>query len=81
MDLLITSKLSIKLTKLDKLFVDEDLGAALKVVNSYINDRNIGGGRGIAWAQVEELIEFSCYISPNVEMNSLESFLEVVYRQ
>ena len=55
--------------------VDERLDAALVTVSRDLPVHSSGKGRGYVWAELEEVVVYGCYCSPNVGIEVYESFI------
>ena len=74
-DLCIISEPNKKIAKSLKYLTDRRCDAAIVVADRDIILRGYGGGDGFVWAELEDIILYSCYVSPNVAMEEFEKFL------
>lgn len=61
-------------------YADANRDAAIAILNREIYVHRSGSGRGFVWVELDELIIFSCYFSPNAGVAELNNSLEELGR-
>lgn len=56
-------------------YTERNLDAAIGVVNKQIKIEDTGNGPGFVWVELEKMVIYSCYISPNVNLQIYTDFL------
>ena len=74
-DICVTSEPNINITKKLKYLADKRCDAAIVVANQIITIKRHGRGEGYVWAELDSVILYSCYISPNNTMTDFKRFL------
>ncbi|KAJ3661622.1 hypothetical protein Zmor_006010 [Zophobas morio] len=57
-------------------FIDETQDTAIQIIDKPIG--KIGKGKGFMYVEIEQIIIYSCYISPNLQIPTFESYLETL---
>lgn len=58
-----------------KWHVDTRKDAAIGILSNNITLGNSGGGNGYVWLEIGELVVYSCYISPNCNLQDCETWI------
>ena len=75
-DVLIISEPNKTVAKQKQWLVDDEVNVALVIRNDDLPTGKQGRERGFVWVEIGAYRVYSCYISPNVDMASFETFLE-----
>ena len=73
--MLLISEPNKRLCERNAWLTDARLDAAIVFQNKEIAVHGVGSGDGFAWAELSNLIIYSCYCSPNVDIQHFEEFL------
>lgn len=75
-DILVISEPNKTLAKYHQWLTDQNIDAALIIRTNKVKAKNTGRGKGFAWMELENMVLYSCYVSPNIDITSYEAFLE-----
>ena len=74
-DVCIISEPNKKISERLKYLTDKRCDAAIVVANRDVVVRGHGGGSGFVWAELDGIVLYGCYVSPNIAMDNFESYL------
>ncbi|XP_074037206.1 uncharacterized protein [Leptinotarsa decemlineata] len=58
--------------------VDTKTDVLIKVINNKMKVRKTGVGPGYVWIELDSLVLYSCYIAPNIDMVSFQTYLNTL---
>lgn len=73
-DILLASEPNKILVEKSRWYLDSNLDAAIGILRSGIEIIGSGKGQGFVWVECMGLILVSCYVSPNITIDSYETF-------
>ena len=69
MDIILMGEPNKKTARRNGWFTEEQTDAAIIIINKDLAVHDSGGGIGYVWAELDNIVAYSCYCSPNISMD------------